>query len=197
MCLLGVDSSYVYPQSLARCSPCIRPRSWMHEWAIKMQAPGPPQPSPLGLPEESFKLSGPWWHLWVLPAWRSQKMRLTEALTTVTGRTGTRRLSFPLHHQAPYTSSLLNNSLPKCHCHFVIPKAGGLLATKHKLLGSGLVPQKKTLPISSRVQKMQIQLPQLEQTSFNRVSVLSFGRNHLEVLGSESSISSTSKSKKK
>lgn len=39
-CVLGVDSSCVYPQRLAQCSPCSRPRSWLHGWQsrCKLQA---------------------------------------------------------------------------------------------------------------------------------------------------------------
>ena len=94
-------------------------------------------------------------------------------------------------------SCLLNNSSPKCHCHFVIPKPGGSLATYHKLLGSGSVPQKKNFLFHVEYREMQIQLPQLEQSRLNRVSFSCFGRNHLEILGSESSISTTSRSKTK
>lgn len=133
------------------------------------------------------------------------KKGLTEAPTTVTGRTGRRnQLAWsrvPLvtpSSQAPHTSGLLNNSSLKCQCRFVIPKPGGLLAgPNHKPLERHSVPQKNHFLFHVEYGEMQIQLPQLEQIGLNRVSFSCFGRNHLEILGSEFSISFILRPKKK
>lgn len=64
-------------------------------------------------------------------------------------------------------------------------------------LGRPSRPQKHHFLFHVDYGDLQIQLPQVERTSLDKLSFSCLGRNHLEILGSESSISSTSRSKKR
>jgi len=48
-----------------------QPLSWLYDWAMEIRVSSCLGPSPLGYPEEPFKLSGPQWCLWSLPVWTS------------------------------------------------------------------------------------------------------------------------------
>lgn len=122
---------------------------------------------------------------------------------TATGRTERRNqtleshsLSSPFLTVASYTrvsliTTRLNIIVTLCN-----PQTRWITGTNHMPLGRPSVPQKNHFLLRVDFGDTHIQLPQVGRISLNEISFSCFGRNHLAILGSESSISSTSRSKR-